>query len=127
MAKLLMKRIKPMSTAALPYFIVSGIFEIWFEIMYTCIDMAMNGWPGEYGKNLPQPLSATALKKVTPVKRIGAVSPAARLTTRIIPVRIPESELGNTMVRMVCQRDAPRFQQASRKDLGTAPNASRVL
>src|SRR3954452_15680782 len=87
----------------------------------------MNGSPGEYGRSLPTPLSATALKNVTPVKRIGAVSPAARLTTRIIPVRMPESELGNTIVRMVCQRDAPRFQQASRKDIGTAPSASRVL
>src|SRR3954470_699000 len=96
-------------------------------MMYTCIDIAVNGSPGEYGRSLPTPLSATALKNVTPVKRIGAVSPAARLTTRMIPVRIPESEFGNTTVRIVCHRDAPRFQHASRNDIGTAPSASRVL
>ena len=28
---------------------------------------------------------------------------------------------------MVCQREAPRFQQASRKAMGTAARASRVL
>ncbi len=31
------------------------------------------------------------------------------------------------MVRMVCQRVAPMFQQASRKAMGTEPSASRVL
>ena len=31
------------------------------------------------------------------------------------------------MVRIVCQRVAPMFQQASRKDIGTEPRASRVL
>ena len=36
-------------------------------------------------------------------------------------------ELGSTMVRIVCQRVAPRFQQASRNDIGTAASASRVL
>ena len=36
-------------------------------------------------------------------------------------------ELGRTIVRMVCQREAPRFQQASRKAIGTAARASRVL
>ena len=29
-------------------------------------------------------------------------------------------ELGSTIVRIVCQRLAPMFQQASRKDMGTA-------
>ena len=58
---------------------------------------------------------------------MGAVSPAARDTCRITPVRMPLSELGSTMVRIVCQRNAPRFQQASRKAMGTAARASRVL
>ena len=42
-------------------------------------------------------------------------------------MRMPLIELGRTMVRMVCQRVAPRFQQASRNDIGTAARASRVL
>ena len=58
---------------------------------------------------------------------MGAVSPAARETCRITPVRMPLIELGSTIVRIVCQREAPRFQQASRNDIGTAASASRVL
>ena len=67
------------------------------------------------------------LKNTAPVKRTGAVSPAARDTWRITPVRMPLIELGSTIVRIVCQREAPRFQQASRKAIGTAARASRVL
>ena len=40
---------------------------------------------------------------------------------------MPLIELGSTIVRIVCQREAPRFQQASRKAIGTAARASRVL
>ena len=58
---------------------------------------------------------------------IGAVSPAARLTCRMTPVRMPLIELGSTTARMVCQRVAPTFQQASRNDIGTTASASRVL
>jgi hypothetical protein len=58
---------------------------------------------------------------------MGAVSPAARLTWRITPVRMPPTEFGSTMRRMVCQRVAPTFQQASRKLSGTAASASLVL
>ena len=58
---------------------------------------------------------------------IGAVSPAARLTCRMIPVRMPLMELGSTTALMVCQRVAPTFQQASRKLRGTLARASRVL
>src|SRR5687768_9713587 len=58
---------------------------------------------------------------------IGAVSPAARETWRITPVRIPLMELGRTMDLIVCQRVAPTFQQASRKVIGTEARASRVL
>src|SRR2546426_10194561 len=45
----------------------------------------------------------------------------------MIPVRMPLIEFGSTMVRIVCQRLAPMFQQASRNDRGTAESASRVL
>ena len=58
---------------------------------------------------------------------IGAVSPAARDTCRITPVRIPLIELGRTIRRIVCHRVAPRFQHASLKDIGTAFSASVVL
>src|SRR6266850_6205594 len=57
---------------------------------------------------------------------IGAVSPAARLTWRITPVRMPLIELGSTMDLMVCQRVAPTFQHASRNDCGTDAKASLV-
>ena len=40
---------------------------------------------------------------------------------------MPLIELGRTMVRIVCQRLAPMFQQASRNACGTAASASRVL
>ena len=36
-------------------------------------------------------------------------------------------EFGSTTARMVCQRVAPTFQQASRKAMGTEARASRVL
>ena len=67
------------------------------------------------------------IEKAAPVNRIGAVSPAARETCRITPVRIPLIELGRTTVRIVCQRLAPMFQQASRNAIGTLASASRVL
>ena len=51
---------------------------------------------------------------------------AARQTSRMTPVRMPLKELGRTMVRIVCQRDAPMFQQASRKATGTEASASFV-
>ena len=56
-----------------------------------------------------------------------ACTPAARETCRMTPVRMPLMALGRTTTRMVCQRVAPTFQQASRKDRGTAANASLVL
>ena len=43
------------------------------------------------------------------------------------PVRMPLIELGSTTARMVCQRVAPTFQQASRNAMGTEASASRVL
>ena len=67
------------------------------------------------------------MKKTAPVNMTGAVSPAARLTWRMTPVRMPLIEFGRTTARMVCQRVAPTFQQASRKAMGTEARASRVL
>jgi len=67
------------------------------------------------------------LKNTAPVNMIGAVSPAARDTCKITPVRMPLIELGRTMWRMVCKRVAPTFQHASRKAFGTAAKASLVL
>ena len=64
---------------------------------------------------------------IAPVKRIGAVSPAALATCRITPVNIPLIELGSTIVRIVCHLVAPMFQHATRNDMGTDANASLVL
>lgn len=80
-----------------------------------------------YGTMASQPESAIRDEIIAPVKRIGAVSPAARATCRMTPVRIPLIEFGNTMVRMVCHFVAPMFQQATRNDIGTDANASFVL
>ena len=79
------------------------------------------------GSQYPTPVSETLLLTVTPVYKIGAVSPAALATCRITPVKIPLIELGKTIVRMVCHRLAPKFQHASRNDIGTDPSASFVL
>jgi hypothetical protein len=66
------------------------------------------------------------VKKTAPVNMIGAVSPAVRETSRMTPVRMPVIEFGRTTRRIVCQRVAPMFQQASRKACGTACSDSRV-
>ena len=66
------------------------------------------------------------VKKTAPVNMTGAVSPVVRETSRITPVRMPLTAFGSTTRRMVCQRVAPMFQQASRKAKGTACRDSRV-
>src|SRR3954466_4207058 len=86
----------------------------------------MNLSVGPYGTQEPNPRSARLPYSIAPVNRIVAVSPAARATCKMTPVKIPLIELGKTMVRIVCHRDAPRFQQASRNDIGTLASASRV-
>ena len=40
---------------------------------------------------------------------------------------MPVIEFGKTILRIVCHFVAPTFQQASRKDMGTADKASLVL
>src|SRR5215510_1292934 len=77
-----------------------------------------------YAKGSP---SGIFLKKTAPVNMMGAVSPAVLDTWRMTPVKMPLIEFGSTMRRMVCQREAPTFQQASRNALGTAESDSLVL
>ena len=72
------------------------------------------------------PWGRNGRKKAAPVNMMGAVSPEVRETSRMMPVRMPLRALGSTMRRMVCQRVAPMFQQASRKARGTACSDSRV-
>ena len=59
------------------------------------------------------------------MKRIGAVSPAARQISRMTFVRMSPNELGRMIVRMVCHWVAPKFQHVFRKEWGTAFKASR--
>ena len=46
-------------------------------------------------------------EKAATVNRIGAVSPAARLIPKIMPVRMPGVACGNTWWRTVCHLVAP--------------------
>ncbi len=66
-------------------------------------------------------------KKAAPVNRIGAVSPAARSSPRMTPVRIPGSASFNTMRRMVCQRVAPSEILTVRNACGTERNDSSAV
>ena len=66
-------------------------------------------------------------KNAAPVKRMGAVSPAARSRPRMIPVIMPGNASGRTIRRMVCQRVAPSDMDTVRKDCGTALNASSAV
>ena len=63
-------------------------------------------------------------KNAAPVKRMGAVSPAARSSPRITPVRIPGSAWGNMIRQIVCQRVAPKETLTTRNSLGTDRKAS---
>src|SRR5437899_13008794 len=112
------------STTAMPYGSAFGTSGTCVEIVNRCIDSAMHWSNKPYAKRWP---SLMALKNTAPVNMIGAVSPAARDTCRITPVRMPLIELGRTMYRIVCQRVAPTFQHASRNAIGTAARASLGL
>jgi len=81
MAKLVDEQDKAINTAALPYFMTSGIREIWLEMMFRCIDIAITAHPDCKERVCPSRYRPHILKKVAPVKRIGAVSPAAREMT----------------------------------------------
>ena len=66
-------------------------------------------------------------KNAAPVNRIGAVSPAARSSPRMTPVRIPGNASFKTMRRIVCQRVAPREMLTVRNAWGTARKASSAV
>ena len=65
-------------------------------------------------------------KYATPVNRMGATSPAPRLTARMVPVRIPGTAWGRTTKITVWKRVAPSASEASRSSRGTARRASSV-
>ncbi len=60
------------------------------------------------------------------MNRIGATSPAPRLTARIVPVRMPGAACGTTTCMTVCNLVAPSASDASRSSRGTARSASSV-
>ena len=66
----------------------------------------------------------TALAKIDEVKRSGAVSPAARATASVVPVRMPLSVVGRTTPSTVRQRLTPRARLASRSETGTRASTS---
>jgi hypothetical protein len=66
-------------------------------------------------------------KKAATVKRIGAVSPAARSSPSMTPVNIPGRAWGNTILRIVCNFVAPTEKLTVRNAWGTDFNASSVV
>src|SRR5439155_19380617 len=60
------------------------------------------------------------------VKRSGAVSPATRATARVVPVRMPPTVWGSTMLSVVRQRGTPSASEASRSEPGTRARISIV-
>ncbi len=63
-------------------------------------------------------------KNAAAVKRMGAVSPAARSSPRMTPVMIPGNDCGKTILRIVCHLVAPTEILTTRNDCGTARKAS---
>ena len=108
----------PIKRRATPYGKFSGTFGTCVETTNRCKESAIVWSYTDSGRN--------GRKKAAPVNIIGAVSPAVRDTSRMIPVKMPEMALGSTMRRIVCQRVAPRLQQASRNAWGTDCNDSLV-
>ena len=64
---------------------------------------------------------------MAPTIRSGAVSPKARASVRMVPVRIPGAAYGTTWLRTISQRVAPTPKAASRMLFGTARSASEVV
>ena len=60
------------------------------------------------------------------MNRMGATSPAPRLTARIVPVRMPALACGTTTLKTVWNLVAPSASDASRSSRGTARSASSV-
>ena len=61
------------------------------------------------------------------VNRSGAVSPAARATASMIPVRMPGSPVRMTTDRTVRHAGIPRASEASRSEFGTSFRISSVV
>jgi hypothetical protein len=64
---------------------------------------------------------------VAAVNIIGAVSPTALPIERIAPVIMPDTAFGKTTLSVVVHFEAPRDNEASRKEFGTALRASSVV
>ena len=69
-------------------------------------------------------VGAKGTKDSAPMITNGAASPMARLTARMIPVRIPGIACGNTRRQITCHRVPPNANPPSRIDDGTALIAS---
>src|SRR5437868_214873 len=61
------------------------------------------------------------------VKSSGAVSPATRATARTVPVRMPPTARGSTMLRVVRHCGTPGPRLASRSEFGTSASTSIVV
>lgn len=66
-------------------------------------------------------------KKAATVKRIGAVSPAARSNPKMTPVNMPGKACGRIILRIVCHFVAPTETLTVRNACGTDLNASSVV
>ena len=66
------------------------------------------------------------IEPAAPTISSGAVSPIARESPRIVPVRMPGRPTGRTWSRTICQRVAPRARAAWRSECGTVRSASWV-
>ena len=69
---------------------------------------------------------ANVANVTAPAMMSGAVSPIARDSARINPVKIPGVATGSTWCQIVCHFVAPSAYEPSRSDPGTARSASRV-
>ena len=54
------------------------------------------------------PVGSVVMKVEAPTTMRGAVSPKARETDRMVPVKMPPTALGKTWCQMVCHLVAPR-------------------
>ena len=72
-------------------------------------------------------LGKVGRKNAATVNKIGAVSPAARSSPRITPVKIPGSACGKTILRIVCHLVPPKLILTVRKLCGTDRNASSAV
>ena len=67
------------------------------------------------------------MNPTAPITIKGAVSPIARESAKIVPVRIPGKAMGKICSLMICHLLAPRAKPACRRLSGTARSDSRVV